>query len=624
MKKILSCLRLFLSIFVIISFSVFFVSCSNGDKGEKVKIIKEKKSSKVSASAAGSAEPSVKALLTNGETEFRIGALGGTVEVVDPQSPIFGTSVAFSNKDYRENDNSYIRMQWTSGGTVENDTNGNPRILVPTGSVDPNFNKGVNTGLITSNIIVLFFDTIKNGETVTTFPTYFIKEFKDNKFTTFADLPSPEAGTITLIQVLQPPMFTMIIPPNPLRIPSKVKGASGSVLGVGLPIFFGIADDLNQGLVKVGGLPVVAFKNKVPIKIPYSKDAVTALGIDPANLRLYELHINTWRNVTIEISEILASLPSEVTFPGSLADKIRYDADAKLLFFTGMMTTGEQTALLALSADIPYQDAINALFARSQRDGFITANVGEFSIFQVVAPFDKNNSLPIVLNVKPKVKKKKIKIQYKLADAEKDKCDILIEYRETPGHFGTTGWNTITEQKNVSPGIKTFKWDSVALTGSKSGFFQIRITPTQKIADKDIAGGSGFSAVFRINNNPGLSLTPPSGLSGTVTGADTILADPSKLPQVSLTWTASSSSGVTGYNIYRQARLKNGFEKNFRKIGSADGATTESFDDKTLPSTFFEAIYKVASFDSLGNESGFSDGIRLASIVLGGYGYYGG
>ncbi len=49
-------------------------------------------------------------------------------------------------------------------------------------------------------------------------------------------------------------------------------------------------------------------------------------------------------------------------FPASVANKISYDPKAKILRFQGAMAISEQTALLGVSTDAPYQDAMNNLF----------------------------------------------------------------------------------------------------------------------------------------------------------------------------------------------------------------------------------------------------------------------
>jgi len=392
--------------------------------------------------------------------------------------------------------------------------------------------------------------------------------------------------TIKLVQLLEPPMFTIQIPGNlaPL-IPENVQGlkpgSNETVIGVGFPILFNISDQLHQGSISVGGLSPSAFKKAVTIKIPYSKDAVTKLGIKASKLRLYGLHFsldgfNTWRNIPIkEIDE---------------------------------------------------------------KKGIVSAKVKEFSIFQVVAPFKEKNSLPIVSDYTQEIKTKgetttatfrgvtttgekgNIEIRYNILDAEGDPSDVLIEWRANPGVNADEGWKpvggkTIT-QKNVSPGVNSFKWNSALDTGSVSGFFQVRVTPIQKIAGKKLIGGRGYSDIFRINNSS-TTISPPTDLAGAV--KDTTP------PQVSLNWKPSSSSGVSGYNIYRQARFDSGFEKTFREIGkstspvSSDGTIT--FFDDTITSSFYEIIYKLTAFDSSGNESNFSDTVRLASIVFSGYGY---
>ncbi|HHT9119210.1 MAG TPA: TonB-dependent receptor [Candidatus Hypogeohydataceae bacterium YC41] len=68
-----------------------------------------------------------------------------------------------------------------------------------------------------------------------------------------------------------------------------------------------------------------------------------------------------------ETSEKLENLSTEVQFSGHLKDKIRYDADRKLLIFKGVMLEEEKNELLNMSKDNNYQAAVNGLFQNSQK-----------------------------------------------------------------------------------------------------------------------------------------------------------------------------------------------------------------------------------------------------------------
>jgi spermidine synthase/Flp pilus assembly protein TadD len=78
-----------------------------------------------------------------------------------------------------------------------------------------------------------------------------------------------------------------------------------------------------------------------------------------------------------EISADLESLPAGIQFPDPLKEKIRYDSAKKLLVFTkGVMPAGEREALLRLSQDPSYREAIETLAQRSRnsRHGNILAD----------------------------------------------------------------------------------------------------------------------------------------------------------------------------------------------------------------------------------------------------------
>ncbi|MBK7236301.1 MAG: hypothetical protein IPI02_11980 [Sterolibacteriaceae bacterium] len=65
----------------------------------------------------------------------------------------------------------------------------------------------------------------------------------------------------------------------------------------------------------------------------------------------------------------LAALPA-IAFPQALKRKIYFDATSSpaRLHFIGVMTVEERMALLALSTDVPYRDAITSLFEQAQPD----------------------------------------------------------------------------------------------------------------------------------------------------------------------------------------------------------------------------------------------------------------
>jgi len=66
-----------------------------------------------------------------------------------------------------------------------------------------------------------------------------------------------------------------------------------------------------------------------------------------------------------EVSTELNNLPTEVTFPRHLKNKMRYDISAEQLFYKGVMSQREKQKLLSLSEDINYKRAIKSLFLKS-------------------------------------------------------------------------------------------------------------------------------------------------------------------------------------------------------------------------------------------------------------------
>ena len=58
----------------------------------------------------------------------------------------------------------------------------------------------------------------------------------------------------------------------------------------------------------------------------------------------------------------MTELPESIAFPEALQSEVTYDAQTQVLRFAGPMTTDERTALLNLSSDQDYQDAVGALF----------------------------------------------------------------------------------------------------------------------------------------------------------------------------------------------------------------------------------------------------------------------
>lgn len=79
----------------------------------------------------------------------------------------------------------------------------------------------------------------------------------------------------------------------------------------------------------------------------------TDAGYQTAITTLYQAHATT--------AVPLASLPT-FAVPDGTSNRISYDANAKVLRFTGAMTTSQRTQLLALAADSNYQTAVQSLY----------------------------------------------------------------------------------------------------------------------------------------------------------------------------------------------------------------------------------------------------------------------
>jgi len=67
----------------------------------------------------------------------------------------------------------------------------------------------------------------------------------------------------------------------------------------------------------------------------------------------------------------LDALPKDVVFPPSLARKIHYDTNEKVLVFAGKMTEAERDELLSLSKDSVFQGSIGKLFEDSRHVPFL-------------------------------------------------------------------------------------------------------------------------------------------------------------------------------------------------------------------------------------------------------------
>ena len=123
----------------------------------------------------------------------------------------------------------------------------------------------------------------------------------------------------------------------------------------------------------------------------------------------------------------------------------------------------------------------------------------------------------------------------------------------------------------------------VTLTPSQSMTFSVIFTPT--------AVGSASGSVTVTSNATGSPATIPLSGSGVQTTTHT----------VGLSWTASTTSGVAGYNVYRSTTSGSGYIKLNSSL-----VTLVSYTDSALTSgtTYY---YVTTAVDGSGNESSYSN-----------------
>jgi hypothetical protein len=108
-------------------------------------------------------------------------------------------------------------------------------------------------------------------------------------------------------------------------------------------------------------------------------------------------------------------------------------------------------------------------------------------------------------------------------------------------------------------------------------------------------GTSSFEVMVTDSSSPANTTTANFGI--TITQGATY--------SVALTWTASPSTGVIGYNVYRSTVSGN----NYQKIAST-GVTSLSYTDGAIldHTTYY---YVLTAFDNGGNESGYSTEVQI-------------
>ncbi len=106
--------------------------------------------------------------------------------------------------------------------------------------------------------------------------------------------------------------------------------------------------------------------------------ALNSTSPEAADIAMVKRHARRFSVPRFDV--VLDPLPAEVVFTGELKNKIYYDNANDKLHFTGVMTEAERNALLALSTNTTYKQAINNLFAAPDNnpptgsDVFITSS----------------------------------------------------------------------------------------------------------------------------------------------------------------------------------------------------------------------------------------------------------
>jgi fibronectin type 3 domain-containing protein len=104
------------------------------------------------------------------------------------------------------------------------------------------------------------------------------------------------------------------------------------------------------------------------------------------------------------------------------------------------------------------------------------------------------------------------------------------------------------------------------------------------------------------NRSPTLAITPTPPDTIPPSNPTNLSASPVSPTQIILTWTASTSVGVTGYNIYRNGTL----------VGTS---TTNAYSDTVLtPATYY--TYTVSAYDAAGNVSALSSAVNHTTLFV--------
>ncbi len=558
-----------------------------------------------------------------GESSLRVGSLGGEVGVTDSSNPLNGTSLSLGTDVFITDESPYTRFQVDNAGKVKKDSRGRSRILV-TGVtkkttafkrnaviLKPKKTKKKPVEFVLTepffseineehnNILVLHIDTTGDGD-ADKFPSYFIKsiDYKTTK------LPKKYGVTITK---------EITNKKGKVKKKKEKIGVAGVFFTrAKLPVITTFTDIETKGdikLIQVLETPNAFIERGKPLKV---KKGWVAVG--PA--------------VTVSASTTL----SETATPESLDN-----ATLTVPYFTDVVSAlgiSDSDLFIFKNKGAKISSKITDTLSIDSSAGTASfSKMTDFGTYQVLGKTSgQSTSLPVISTLKTKADKKgKVKIVFSLLDADGKKSDVKIEYRKNPTVDGNAGWKTIKTLKKVKPGSKSksYTWKSKSDIGKDAAYFQIRVTPQKNIDGNKVRGVFKTTDTFRIETAKSAPKSPrnlkvnvknKSKNEVDANGEDT------KPPQVALSW-RKPSGGAAGYNVYRQARFRNGVEDTFSIIKTINGSSTTSFKDNkangTLSTSFLEAFYAVTAFDSSGKESELSKPLSAASIVFGSYYYYG-
>ncbi|RMF92169.1 MAG: hypothetical protein D6734_12875 [Candidatus Schekmanbacteria bacterium] len=559
-------------------------------------------------------------LFRYGESSLRVGSLGGEVGVTDSTNALNGTKLSLGIDAFLSDETEFIRFQVDNAGKIKKDRKGRPRILVTnvtkkTTSFKRNAiilkpkktkKKPVEFALTEpffaatdfrhTNILVLHIDSDKDNK-ADKFPTYFIKDIKYRTI----KLPKKYGVTIT-------------------KKKGKKKKEKIGVAGVffnkaKFPVITTYADLVTEGkilLVQVLEVPNAIIDLPQPLKV---KDGWVAVG-PPVNISTFTTLIDTTAPTSLDNATLSVPIFTDVVSALGISD-------SDIAVFRNK---GSKLKTMVSISDTVSIDTITGIAK--------IKNVKELGTYQALGKLSGvSKSLPVITSLKARSKSNgNVEIKYTVVDVDGDKPDIKIEYRTNPSVDGSSGWKTIKTINNVKPSAKKahkFTWKSKSDIGKAAGYFQIRVTPIKTINGKSVRGVFRTSETFRIETSKGAPKAPDKLKAKVKNDPDNEIDADGKdtnPPQVSLSWNKPSGN-VAGYNVYRQARFRNGVEDTFKVIKTINDSSTTSYKDNsdngTLTTSFLEAYYTVTAFDSSGKESKFAKPLSVASIVFGSYYYYG-